>query len=136
MCKSIESCEVLDCGRLFVGCWAPGTGEGGAKAKDALVALDAIELSESRRRRVGEAGQRGVLEFELVAIQRKGAFGVTNWPGSGTETTRDFDTFPLDVDVEALVALKVRRTASGPEMVPRRWCSRGLAPGRGRASAM
>jgi hypothetical protein len=82
------------------------------------VALDAIEVSESRRRRVGEVGQRGVLEFELVAIQRKGAFGVTNWPGSGTETMRDLFTFPLDADVEALVALKVRRIASGPKIIP------------------
>ena len=81
------------------------------------MALDAIEVSESRLRRVGETGRRG--EVSLVAIQRKGAFGVMNWPGSGTETTRDLDTFPLDANVEAL-ALAVRRTVSGPEMVPRR----------------
>jgi len=95
----------------------PGTGEGGAKAKDAVVVHDEIEVSESRRRREGDVGPRGVLE--LVAIRRRGAFGVTNWPGSGTETTRDLDTFAFEADVEAL-ALTLLRTASGPEIVPRR----------------
>ena len=110
---------------------ASGEGEGGAKAKDAPVALDAIEVSEARRRRLGEAGEHGVPE--LVAIRRKGALSVANCPGLGTETMSDLDTFPLDglaLDIEAVAGLELWWTASRPEIVPRRWWnSRVLEPG-------
>jgi hypothetical protein len=61
MCESCESWDGLDCrggggeGLLCLGL-APGDGEGGAKAKEGLVALDAMEVSEALRRRGGDVG--------------------------------------------------------------------------------
>ena len=129
--ESCESCERLDCEGLLVCGLAPGGGEGGANAKDGPVVFEDIEVSEARRQSVGDVDGRWGWVLELVAIRRIGAFGVTDWPGSGTETMRDLDTLALDSpapDLEALAALKLWRTASEPEIVSRRWCSRVVCP--------